>query len=821
MPMDIAHTGEHGKGIGTMKNHTKPVQMINAQPLMVAWCLIFALASCLTSWAENLASGRACLLEPSPNYALCASETDNMELTDGQFCPDEKTSIWTQPQAVGWSGGSGSIFITVDLGRETVFDRVAFHTAAGAADVRLPMLIDIEASLDGKNYHTICCLTSENHIPLPTADGYQRVKYEADMTAVTARHVRFRVVKAGGYFFGEELTVERVGKEAPVAVESFPAAPSDGELLKGIDKRFIQDCLRNRLKKDLAIVKAQMDGKSLKHSQELQKEFGRLEQAVRSESFASLGNFRTVVPMHPLQTAILKLHGAVMRDLGFAEAVVWTQDRFQSLLPYALPTEKASINSVNAYMMNGEKRGLTLQFTNASDRELAVRLESNGLQADLFQAVFMDSNALRTDAVALVPLSGTVKVPAGMTSQFYLRLRPVGLKAGRHSYPLTFSWDGGLHSVELALTIAKAEFPAKPQLSTGWWDYLDFGRRESSWLLTRNQLPQALALEQAAGVDTTFCEHGIGNVNHPNQLTLTPEGDLSEPLDFTAFDSWVAQWPDARNYVVYMALNPNSKFGDAAPGTPRFRRAVADWARQWEAHLLKSGPSPEHVVFQMLDEPHDDATWGATREWVKAVREGSRRLTLFTNPYASYPDIAVETVADIDILCPLSLLAREGDSTQNAIYARHLAAGKRLWLYICHCGPFTASPWYYRRQAWLAFRMGATGSFFWSLGDTAYQLDGWNHYAAKFVYFSPLIVSPNGLTITKHWEAAAEAVADYEYLAILRKLLAAHPNRKHEQLLKDALYATTKAWDSPEGCSLAEGYRLKMLSAIDELIDKK
>jgi hypothetical protein len=166
-------------------------------------------------------------------------------------------------------------------------------------------------------------------------------------------------------------------------------------------------------------------------------------------------------------------------------------------------------------------------------------------------------------------------------------------------------------------------------------------------------------------------------------------------------------------------------------------------------------------------------------------------------------------------------MALKGDSTQNTIYARHLAAGKRLWLYICHCGPFTASPWYYRRQAWLAFRMGATGSFFWSLGDTAYQLDGWNHYAVKHVYFSPLIVSPNELTITKHWEAAAEAVADYEYLAILRKLLAAHPNRKYEELLKVALYATTKAWDSPEGCSLAEEYRLKMLAAIDELIDKK
>ena len=51
-------------------------------------------------------------------------------------------------------------------------------------------------------------------------------------------------------------------------------------------------------------------------------------------------------------------------------------------------------------------------------------------------------------------------------------------------------------------------------------------------------------------------------------------------------------------------------------------------------------------------------------------------------------------------------------------------------------------------------------------------------------------VFTSGKTLCRR-EAAAEAVADYEYLAILRRLLADHPNRKCEELLKEALDATT------------------------------
>ena len=780
----------------------------NRQSGTIFRIVVLALAACLAAHAENLAFGRACRLEPSPNYPHCASATDEKELTDGQFCPDAQASIWVQPQAVGWQAVPGTIRITVDLGGEAVFDHASFSTAAGVADVRLPTLIDIEVSGDGEHFHTLGCLTEQNTNPLPSTDGYQRVTYAADFTAVAARHVRFRILAAGAYFFGEELTVERLGTQLPVAVESLPAARSDEELQNGLGAYVLRNCLRRRLQKDLALVTEQLDAAP---SQEFLASRQRLEQAIRTESLIQLDGLRTVVPMHPLQTAILQLHGLVLRELGHTAPVVWTQDRFKALSPYALPPSKSSIDRVATAMMNGERRGLALQFTNAADTPLSVTLATGDLQADVFQALFVDSNSLKTDAVALVPMQAAVAVPSGMTTQFYLRLAPQGLAPGRHVYPVTFAWDGGAQTVDVELTIAKTPFPAEPTLSTGWWDYLDFGKHETSWGLSRSHLPQALALEQSARVDTTF------NIISPAWLTLTPEGTLAKPLDFTDFDAWVAQWPNARNYVIYLAITPETKIGDAKPGTARFRRAVADWARQWERHLLAKGLSPNRVVFHILDEPRDEATWQATKTWAEAIRAGSRRLTLYTNPL-NYPNGAAEILKNYDVICPLSLLARKGGKTQQAIYSRHLAAGHRLWLYICHSGPFNASPWYYRREAWLAFKLGATGSFFWSLGDTGGVPDGWNQYAVKGTYFSPLIVSPDGLTLTKHWEAAAEAVADYEYLVILQRRMAAHPDADAKMLLNEAVERLAgDAWDSQNGCALAESYRLKILAAIERL----
>ena len=786
---------------------------------LIKLLFIMVMTNLLLHAEENLALGCKCELYPTPNYALCKSDKDPYKLTDGEISPKHDVSIWVQPQTVGWHAVHGIICISLDFGKETSFDQVRLFTAGGIADVQWPCLMDVEVSDDAKNYHVLGSLTELNKNPLPKPNtGYHRMIYEADFMPVAARYVRLRIVPTGLYFFSDEIEFKRVTDKEPVQAASLPLACSNKEFSDKIDLVDINGKIRKRLKMDLALVTSSFtELKPLPN--ELTQEAKQLEQGIQDFEIKEIPpSFRSVVPMVPLQSAILRLHGKVLRQLGYPKTLVWTQDRFSALSPYALPSTRQSIQSLQAYMMNGERRGAVIQFTNASAEDISVFLSAPGLPAALFHVEFMDSNTLNTDAVALLPLQGAVAVPSGMTRQFYLRLEPRNLEPGLHSFPLRFSWQGGQsQEIVLELKIACQAFPKTATLSTGWWDYLDFGiSRKRSREITRDQLPQALALEQEAGVDTTFCEHGIGNVNRPEKIAITEDGDLKEKLDFTAFDAWIAQWPDARNYVVYMSLTPKTKFGDAEPGTERFNRAVVQWARQWEEHLLANGPSPERVIFQMLDEPRDEMTWKRSLQWATAVRAGSKRLVLFTNPL-NYPEDAYEKLKDFNVICPLSLLPLKGDARQQSLYERHLANGGKLWLYICHAGPFSVSPWYYRRQAWLAFKVGATGSFFWALGDADGLLDSWNQYRVRFTHYSPFVISPEGLTITKHFEAVAESIEDYEYLVMLKRLVMQKHDTEWEKIIQEAVDAMVADWKLPNACEKAEKLRLKLLEGIEAL----
>ena len=53
---------------------------------------------------------------------------------------------------------------------------------------------------------------------------------------------------------------------------------------------------------------------------------------------------------------------------------------------------------------------------------------------------------------------------------------------------------------------------------------------------------------------------------------------------------------------------------------------------------------------------------------------------------------------------------------------------------------------------------------------------------------------------------------------ILQRLLAAHPDADAKMLLNEAVERLAgDAWDSQNGCALAESYRLKILAAIERL----
>ena len=114
-------------------------------------------------------------------------------------------------------------------------------------------------------------------------------------------------------------------------------------------------------------------------------------------------------------------------------------------------------------------------------------------------------------------------------------------------------------------------------------------------------------------------------------------------------------------------------------------------------------------------------------------------------------------------------------------------------------------------------RNSCRGSFFWSLGDTCGLFDGWNQYRVRHTYYSPFIVSPQGLTLTKHFEAVAESLADFEYLTILKGLAKQKHAVEWEKTLEEAVDAMVADWKLPNACENAEELRLKLLEGIEAL----
>ena len=736
--------------------------------------------------AENVALGRPYALEPAPNYSGCRGESDSRDLTDGKLCPDAKYPIWIQQGCVGWSHPKGPVKITIDLGKETPVGRVRFFTAAGSGDVRWPTVLDIEASSDGQAFHALGSLADDNdNRDALSGTGYRRAVMEAAFPAVAARYVRLRALPAGQYIFCEEIEILRAAGAA-AALETFPPADNDALFMEGAEMRATRGAVRRRLKLDLDRVAARVERVPARDREELVREVGRLREA--AAAFVFVGNpatYRAVSPQNNLHREIFALHGRALAASGYAPVTLWTGDRFRPLTPLDAPErppDKAP--TLQATLLNGERRGAVLNVTNASPRPMAMICETSGPPVELFDVLFVDSLELDNVARALAPVTGPVELPSGMTRQLYLRFHPADIEPGAHQGALRLTIDGQAFEAPLDVRIGRARMPAAPTLETGMWDYLDFGGRERSWNLPRAWLRDLIAEQEKHGITVTFAEKGLGDINHPERIRLADDGRLAAPLDFSAFDAWTEQWPGARRYVVYMNVLPHTRMGDAEPGTPRFDTALEDWAGQWDAHLARRGFEPGRVVLQILDEPRDEIGYRRTREWARPIRKASTRLWLYSNPMISAASFEKD-LADYDILSPIREVALKASGPERAVYENRRDGGGAYWIYNCHGGPFNAAPWYYRGQAWDCFRLGATGSIFWSLGDASGN--AWNRYASKLVYYAPFLIDGDGRISTKHFEAIREGVQDYEYLTLLRGAVeAARASGRSDALLADA-----------------------------------
>ena len=268
-------------------------------------------------------------------------------------------------------------------------------------------------------------------------------------------------------------------------------------------------------------------------------------------------------------------------------------------------------------------------------------------------------------------------------------------------------------------------------------------------------------------------------------------------------------------------------------GTPRFDAKVGSWLTAWVRHMERQGLKPEQMVILLVDEPHARSQDEILVAWATAIRGANLGVTLFVDPTYIDPRKGDPAMFEAhDILCPNTPMMLTQGKRFRSFYESQKEAGKTLWLYSCDGPAKLLDPvTYHRAQAWLAFQIGAEGSFFWAFGCGGGIGNSWRAYAQTASEYSPYFVDPTSVMEGKHSEAVRESVQDYEYLCMLREQAdkarasgsdAAWLKRAEELLTRgvtEAVAAVTPAnihWKVSKDRSTMDNVRIRILDALED-----
>ena len=350
-----------------------------------------------------------------------------------------------------------------------------------------------------------------------------------------------------------------------------------------------------------------------------------------------------------------------------------------------------------------------------------------------------------------------------MTRQVCLTFHPVDVPAGEHAGTIQLGSGDTAQSVPLTLHLYPLRFPDKPALHFGGWDYTNvLGHYE----VTEQNRPALIAHLREHFVDSPWAVPSampFGEYDAAGAMTQAP--------DTANFDSWVELWPGAAQYLVFAALNGSLK--GFAMGTPEFDRAVGEWASFWAEHAAEKGLKPEQIGLLLVDEPQDPAQDAVIIAWAKALHAANTGVRVWEDPIyrdmsKAHPDLA----AACDVLCPNREIFMSASQEYRDYYLVQRDRGVTLEFYSCGGPVRLRDPYrYHRVQAWICWQYGAKASYFWAFADGA-GASSWNEYAAPRNAYTPLFIDAASITAGKHLEACREGIEDFEYLVMLRDVIA-------------------------------------------------
>ncbi|NOX55066.1 MAG: discoidin domain-containing protein [Planctomycetes bacterium] len=787
----------------------------------------------------NIALGKSYRLFPKPNYRHCTDAGDEKQLTDGKTT---RGYFWTQKGTVGWQRPR-YVTITVDLGRVEPIQGVSMTTAAGTAGVTWPLAVHILVSDDSKTWHNagdLVALDQAEHGPWPKR--YAIRKLVTQKLRTRGRFVQFLIVPlpGGPFVFTDEVEVFRGPAEWLKANLDRGQATDAVTLYQELR---VQRALQHRWNSDRAALSEAIDSAALKDSvrQQLQRQLAAVV-AGGPDHVAAGPSFRAVLPIGPRHEALFRVQAALWRELTVPKLAVRVACPWDPL-PLFGPPPASSAEAIEVHTMRGEYRAAAINLANSTDRTLTVRVWLEDLPGGsappyvtLHEVPWTDTSQSKPVAAALpvaerVDAAWRLRVRPGLLQQLWLTFHVTDLKPGRYSGRLVLEAPSvGRQTVPVRLRVWPLDFPKQTTLWVGGWSYTDGA---GSYGITPQNRDEFLKHLQEHFVNAPWATAAVlrsfrFDKNDPSNIHL----------DTRRLDEWIAAWPNAKVYLVFLSVAHyggavKTALGGAEIGSKEFNQRVATWISAWVRHLRSKGIAPNRLGLLIHDEPHEGSDITALLAWAKAIQAAEPEVIIWEDPTYRNPAAAPPELFEVcDVLCPNRPMWLDRGEPFARFYLKQRRRGRMLQFYSCSGPAKLLDPYsYYRLQAWHCWQVGGTGSFFWAFGDNGYA-SSWNEYYAKHGPYTPLFLDKTSVVAGKHMEAIRESVEDYEYLVMLRRAVdQAKKSGRHdetvtraEQLLEAAVSKVLAGddvkqirWHQPKDRSTADRVRVELLKALTAL----
>jgi len=725
----------------------------------------------------NLALGKSYTLDPKPNYRYCTDPGDNEQLTDGEYT-QPPGNFWQQRGCVGWSNRP-LVLITIDLGEIAPIAGLSFSTAGGAAYVTWPQAVLMLTSDDGEAFHfggDLLALSSGYGIPEPS--GYQRHRFVTDQLRTHGRFVCLAVVAGGIYTFCDEIEVYRGSEELLAAPLAGPGIDDLKEFFAGYPTAL---GIHSRIARDISQAQAEISSSLVESASEAAKQLDdqlcTLAEANKHIVEEPGADYRAIYPLNDNHARLGEVVAPLRREQGFPSLFLWHNDRWEQLGPWDVPAQAPPRPpTLSVRLMANEARAETLNIANFTDEPQAATVSFSGLPGGaapeyitVRPAVYVAMQAGFWDAAALpdIPRDDNgwrITLPPGVSQQLWLSFHPGDMPApGRYRGYVIVDIEGQYQQLRspLRLVVEPLRFPDKPTLTLTMWDYAH-GR--GLYDLSPGNLPAAIAHMRSHNYDAPWASSTL--FPKPKASDFDTAGNLTRLPDFSAFDAWVASFPEAKYYMVF--ANVRESYAGADMGTPEFNQRVGATMRAWADHAREIDIDPRQIAILLVDEPSRTGAERRILAWAKPIKAAAPELRIFEDPHRADPQNSeVPEMFEIcDILCPGRGIFHVGDEVLQ-FYEDLRQGGRELWFYSSFC-PGSAPTETYARHQWRLWQAGATGTGYWSYGDAGGTGNSWNPLGTRRMIYSPLFIDSDSVTDSKYWLAMIEGRQDYEYLCMLR-----------------------------------------------------